>query len=149
MVNIEEESTLKNSLHYFKNNTEVTYRNPPVNLNLYLLFSANFPGNEDAYGLALRRLSQVIRFFQGKNNFTLQNSPGGGLPDDEELQRMKLILELYTLTFEQINYLWGSLGGKQMPFVMYKARLVTIDAQRIVSSGKVIEEIEAKGKVYH
>src|SRR5690606_1755615 len=58
LVNIEEESTLKNSLHYLKNNSEVTYRNPPINLNLYLLFSASFPGNEDAYGLALKRLSQ-------------------------------------------------------------------------------------------
>ncbi len=39
---------------------------------------------------------------------------------------LKLNIELYTLTFEQINHLWGSLGGKQVPFAMYKVRLVRI-----------------------
>jgi len=54
---------------------------------------------------------------------------------------MRIIMELYTLTFEQINHLWGSLGGKQVPFVMYKARLVKIQHQ-ITEEAPLIEQIE-------
>jgi hypothetical protein len=39
---------------------------------------------------------------------------------------IKLIVELYTLNFEQQNHLWGFLGAKYMPSVMYKARLLSI-----------------------
>jgi len=61
------------------------------------------------------------------------------LPD---LMDMRINIELYTLTFEQINYLWGSLGGRQAPFAMYKARLVMIrDIGKIRDTG-IIEEIE-------
>ena len=53
---------------------------------------------------------------------------------------LRLHPELYTLTFEQINHLWGSLGGKQSPFVMYKVRLVKIQSS-IAEEGPVIEAI--------
>ena len=147
LVNVEEESTMKNRKHYQINDTEVIYRNPPVNLNLYVLFSANYTTGNDPYDTSLKRLSQVISFFQSKNNFTLQNSTSGGSEDDEDLRNMRLVFELYTLTFEQINYLWGSLGGKQMPFVMYKVRLVTVNTRRPIGGGRVIEELESKDKL--
>jgi hypothetical protein len=51
-------------------------------------------------------------------------------------------MELYTLTFEQINHLWGSLGGKQMPFVMYKLRLIALTDRTIVREVPLIEEID-------
>ena len=51
-------------------------------------------------------------------------------------------MELYTLTFEQINHLWGSLGGRQIPFVMYKLRLVSITERALVREVPLIEEIE-------
>ena len=62
LVNIEEEKRLKNTPPYKKQNGEVEFINPPVYVNLYLLFSANF----DNYNNALIRLSRVIEFFQGK-----------------------------------------------------------------------------------
>ena len=44
LVNIEEESSLKNGLHYRRTPIGgIEYENPPVYLNLYLLFTANFP----------------------------------------------------------------------------------------------------------
>jgi hypothetical protein len=139
LVNVEEERTMKNGPHFKQDGLSVRYLNPAVNLNLYLLFSANYEDYENA----LKRLSQVIAFFQGKNIFTYANSPVADLAGDPEVMNMKLILDLYTLTFEQINHLWGSLGGKQVPFVMYKMRLVTIQTDTIQKGGGVIEEIEA------
>jgi hypothetical protein len=51
------------------------------------------------------------------------------------------------MTFEQINHLWGSLGGKQVPFAMYKARLVAVSDHRSLGQGRLIEKIEGNGFV--
>ena len=57
---------------------------------------------------------------------------------------LKFTLELYTLTFEQINHLWGSLGGRQVPFAMYKLRLVAITDRALLREVPLIEEIETQ-----
>lgn len=143
LVNVEEESTLKNQSALRRPfQGSAIYENPPVNLNLYVLFSCNYTG--DHYSLALRRLSYVIRFLQSKNAFSVSSSVSGGSvnPNDPDIIDLKFTMELYTLTFEQINHLWGSLGGRQMPFVMYKLRLVTITERATVREVPLIEEIE-------
>jgi len=141
LINLEEEATLKNYSHNKKNGGNVSYFHSPVHLNLHLLFTANYP---QAYDTALIRLSSIIRFFQHRNSFDIQSAQP--LPDTVDITdpddiEMLLKIELCTLTFEQINYLWGTLGGKQMPFVLYKARLVTIRENRIFREGGIIEEI--------
>jgi hypothetical protein len=146
LVNIEEESTLKNA-PFVKRDLAgpARYENPPVFLNLYLLVTAcNKSTDDKSYFDALARLSLVIRFFQGHNSFTVATSSG---PMDlttlkEDVLRLKITAELYTLTFEQINHLWGTLGGKQMPFVMYKLRLVEIKEPKVIREVPLIEEIE-------
>jgi hypothetical protein len=143
-VNIEEEQTLKNAPHYQVVNSKIQYKNPPVNLNLYILFCAN----HTEYDIALERLSEVITFFQGQTKFSLQTTPpplSGAEPST--FAGIRILIELYTLTFEQINYLWGSLGGKQVPFVMYRARLVSLQDDRQIGGGEQILDIEGKGSV--
>jgi Pvc16 N-terminal domain len=147
LVNVEEESTLKNQpalKRPFVSNA--VYQNPPVFLNLYVLFSCNYTGND--YPLALRRLSFIIQFLQSKSSFSASSSVTGGAIDLTEpgITDMKFTLELYTLTFEQINHLWGSLGGRQMPFAMYKLRLVAITERAVLREVPLIEEIETTSK---
>ncbi|RYY57264.1 MAG: DUF4255 domain-containing protein [Chitinophagaceae bacterium] len=142
LVNIEEESTLKNQPALRRPfNGSATYENPPVYLNLYILFTCNYSG--DRYQLALRRLSHVIRFVQGRTSFSSASSVTGGSLDFTRLgiAELKFTLELYTLTFEQINHLWGSLGGRQAPFAMYKMRLTVISNYATIRTVPVIEEI--------
>lgn len=149
LVNIEEESALKNSRSYVKNvvTNSIESVPPTVHLNLYMLFTATLSESEanisENYQKALHRISAIIEFFQSKNVFTIQNSPGF-VPqniDENLLAEIRLLPELYTLTFEQINHLWGSLGGKQSPFVMYKFRLVKIHS-RISTEVPVIDTIK-------
>ena len=148
VVNVEEESTLKNAKLYQRNNITggIDYKEPPVHVNLYLLFCATYdPTQADAYETALLRLSLIIQYFQVKRVFTVQNSPNSSVATDpnidaEAKNQLRVILELYTMTFEQVNHLWGALGGKQLPFVMYKARLVRIE-ERIAQEAQLIEEI--------
>lgn len=144
LVNIEEESTLKNqpALKRPFINNRGTYQNPPVYLNLYVLFVSNYSGND--YPLALKRLSYIIQFLQGKNSFSSSSSVSGGSLDlsNDNVTDLRFTLELYTLTFEQINHLWGSLGGRQMPFAMYKLRLVAVTEGLALREVPVVEEID-------
>jgi hypothetical protein len=141
LVNLEEESTLKNSTPLRKNfGYNAVYENPPVFLNLYVLITCNYSG--DDYVHALERLSAIIKFFQSRNSFSYNSLSGGMLPTEPDLIDLKFTMELYTLTFEQINHLWGSLGGRQIPFVMYKLRLVALTERAVVREIPVIEEID-------
>ena len=151
LVNIEEESTLKNGAVFSKwPDGMARYENRPIFLNLYVLFTVNFSGGvppNNGYVQSLKRLSLVIEFFQGKNVFTPATASVPLPPELSDLSKpeiasLKLNLELYTLTFEQINHLWGSLGGRQMPFVMFKVRLVSIAERSVRREVPLIEEIE-------
>ncbi len=132
LVNSEEESTLKNNGNTVRTINGFRYVEPAVFLNLYILISATLGKDlQDAYEFALHRLSSIVQFFQAKKSFTVKNSPFTSISNDNNIpqeikDQLRLNVELYTLTFEQINHLWGSLGGKQVPFAMYKIRLVKI-----------------------
>jgi hypothetical protein len=155
LVNLEEEFSLKNAKNYLRTGSSVaSYSNTPVFLNLYLLVTANYTGGDSPknnYLLALQNLSFVISFFQSRNHFTIGGSQVPqlmGFFDEQDmlylpdLMDMRITIELYTLTFEQLNYLWGSLGGRQAPFVMYKARLVMIRDIGKIRDTALVEEIE-------
>jgi hypothetical protein len=146
VVNIEEESTLKNTAFVRKDpGSNARYINPPVYLNLYLLITAcNKSTDNNSYLDALNKLSMVIRFFQGKDSFSIGTSTfyDPAKFNNQEILNLRITAELYTLTFEQLNHLWGSLGGKQMPFAMYKLRLVAISDHKLVREVPLIEEIE-------
>lgn len=146
LVNIEEERALKNVKSYVKNNITngVSYKNPPVHLNLYVLFSANYTSGVMPYEIALSKLSNVIKFFQSKSVFTVQSSGVTEVLNGIEnsiSKNIRLIFNIYTMTFEQLNHLWGSLGGKQVPSVMYRAWLVELEDEKIDKSGALIEHI--------
>jgi hypothetical protein len=142
VVNVEEESTLKNQPPIRYNPpSNVIYQNPPVFLNLYVLFTSNYWG--DKYIYALQRISYVVQFLQSKNSFSYGASTDGAFATDPDLLSMKFTMELYTLTFEQLNHLWGSLGGRQIPFVMYKLRLVAITERATVRTSPLITEVDA------
>ncbi|KPK36498.1 MAG: hypothetical protein AMK70_02065 [Nitrospira bacterium SG8_35_1] len=148
LVNIMEETTLKNTSPYNKFNSRHELTNPPAFLNLFLLFTANFTsrGNvtdDTDYSNGLTRLSQLIEFFQSKHVFTVQNSPAPNTIHDPDLQDVRVSLELYSMTFEQVNHLWGSLGGKQVPFVMYKAGILPVKREYTTERGEYIQDIQS------
>src|SRR3546814_13166058 len=87
------------------------------------------------YGVALLRITQVICFFQRSSVFTPVEVPELG-----PLDVKKLIFELYSTNFTELNQLWGILGGKYVPSVVYKMRLCVIqDAPETPSA--MVEEI--------
>ncbi|MCF8367305.1 MAG: DUF4255 domain-containing protein [Bacteroidales bacterium] len=134
LVNVEEERIARNPDIYRKQpDGSLQIVTPEIKLNLYMLFSAYFPSD---YNEALKMLSLVIGFFQKNNKFNAANSPGLN-PKLHDLS-----VELFTLGLEQQNHLWGALGAKYLPSVVYKMRLITIADEEITGTGEPITEIQ-------
>jgi hypothetical protein len=138
LINIEEETTLKNIPNYKVKNGKTEYKNPPVHLNLFLLISANC----DTYDKSLRSISKVIQFFLGKKTFTSSNTVyNRANVAFDVLDNFKFIMELYTPSFEELNYVWGTLGGRQLPSVLYKVQLVQIEQNIKTAESELITQI--------
>ena len=71
LLNMEEESTLRNIPNISFKDGKTIYKNNKVNLNLYVLFAAN----RTAYDKALVSINNIVEFFQSKKVFTQVNTP--------------------------------------------------------------------------
>jgi hypothetical protein len=80
-----------------------------------------FGANKSNYGIALHRVSQVIAFFQRKFVFTPADTPVLGT-----LNLDRIIFDLYSTSFEELNQMWSVMGGKYIPSVAYKMRMAVI-----------------------
>ncbi|MFC5696185.1 DUF4255 domain-containing protein [Pseudomonas sp. GCM10022186] len=118
LINVEEESTLRNTPHTERRLGQSRYVEPPVYLNLYLLFAFNFQN----YSTSLVHLSRTIELFQHRRWFA-QSGPGA-TPFPATLE--KLVFEMVNMNFEELNNLWGVLGDAYFPSVVYKVRLVKV-----------------------
>lgn len=131
LVNIEEDRMSRSQETHVKVGTTAIYKRPPLLLNLYVLFSVH----KDKYDESLALLGHIIQFFQFQNTFIPLTHPNL----DSRIE--KLMVDLYTMNFEQVNHLWSTLGGKLLPSVLYKVRQVTIDENSITSEAGLIREI--------
>lgn len=139
LLNLQEEFSLKNVSNHYVNGDEVNYRNPKVNINLFILFSAK----QATYTESLKGLSKILEFFQGKHVFTQDNTTyDRDLEGMEKLKNFKFIIDLYTPSFEELNFIWGTLGGKQYPSVIYKVSLLEIERDILQRTGTVITQID-------
>ena len=145
VINIREEKTLKNLPNQARNTVtlKTTYENPPVYLNFHILIAAT----HTSYSNALLMLSRTIRFFQFRNAFDqasvapaslTANAPSNPL---DQLEQFKLIFDLYSPTLEEVNHLWGTLGGKQYPFVLYTLRLLELRFKAVQAESGLITEV--------
>ena len=135
LVNVEEERVLKEQ-NYFKKSPQDTIisLNPEIKINLSVLFTAY----STSYDTSLRILSYLLGFFQMKNVFTAQNTPElNGYID-------RATIELQTLSAEQNNHLWGYLGAKYMPSVVYRVKLLIIQEGQKTMEGPPITIIDEK-----
>jgi hypothetical protein len=147
MVNIREEKTLKNVPNHVRHDSTLTaaYQNPPAFLNFHILVTAT----HGIYTNALLMLSRAIRFFQFSNVFTQNSVAPASLTTHapaatlDQLETFKLIFDLYSPTMEEVNHLWGTLGGKQYPFVLYTLRLFEMQFKAVQREARLITEVAA------
>lgn len=145
MVNIREEKTLRNVSNVRRDDARmrVVYQNPPVFLNFHIMVVAT----HGIYANALLMLSRTILFFQTNNWFDhnsvvpaslTTNAPTNPL---DRLVAFKLIFDLYSPTMEEVNHLWGTLGGKQYPFALYTLRLVEMELNVVQREAAAISQV--------
>lgn len=116
LVNVEQEFALRPGDPYrmvmADGSTQRTQ--PPIHLNLLLLFAARFK----EYDQALRYLSLVLQFFHSHRVLDHESTPALS-PRIE-----KIVMELLTLPLSEQHNLWGLLRAPYMPSLLYRARMV-------------------------
>jgi hypothetical protein len=145
LINIEEDRVNMDQTITHRNiNGDIESYNPEIKLNLYILISANFAVGDaggstnttGVYAEGLKQLSYVISFFQGKYVFTTDNSP----TLDPSVK--KLIVELYSSSFEQQYNFWNVVGAKYLPSVLYRVRMLVYQEHRVQDQGAPITNID-------
>ena len=109
---------------------------PEIQINLYLLFAANLA----QYVEALKAISRVIAFFQRNPAVEYGSIPVPGNP------KRRIVFELFSPTFEQQNHLWGAMGTKYVPSVLYKAGLLGISGDEVLGEVPVVRDLEVGGR---
>ncbi|MBU3699173.1 MAG: DUF4255 domain-containing protein [Candidatus Kapabacteria bacterium] len=142
VVNVREERALKNLPNAIRNDStmKVSYENQPFHLNLTILLTAT----HSSYSAALLMLSRALRFFQSSNVFTQSSvsplSISANAPTNlrDRLAEFRLIFDLQSPTMEEVNHLWGTLGGKQYPFALFNVRLLDLKFDAPYAEGGVV-----------
>ena len=144
LVNIEEEVLLRNPENYFKRDNSAIYKNPPMHVNITIMFGAYQPNEKDMetnYAESISKIQKIIGFFQRNRVFERENF--SDLPVGIE----KLTFELINLNLEQLHHLWSMLGGKYIPSVAYKMRMVVIDEALETMEAPLITQIVIDDKL--
>jgi len=89
---------------------------PPLYIDLYVLFYANFEGRNYPQGLGV--ISRTIAYFQQNPVFTRDNLPAMDARID------KLQFEFTNLDLAASHTLLGNMGAKYLPSAYYKVRLI-------------------------
>jgi len=97
----------------------------PLYLNLYVMLAANYSGSN--YAEALKFISKAIGFFQIQPIFDRQSSP------DLDPRIERLVLDIENLNIQDLSNLWGLLGGKYMPSVFYRIRMICVNADTVTA----------------
>ncbi|MDQ3112378.1 MAG: DUF4255 domain-containing protein [Bacteroidota bacterium] len=136
MLNVEQEKVVATNGNYQSSGDRTSKVNPPVFINLYLLFSGYFPGSN--YAEALKFISGVITFFQSNISFAREDA--SGLPDGVD----KIVFDLQKFTYQDLSHIWGMLGSKHMPSVGYKLRMLMINDNQLREQLPIIREATPK-----
>ncbi len=133
VINIEEEAIFKaQTPEYIYQNGQHIVLPPPLKLNVSLMFAANFK----LYDQGLKFISYLLSYFQAHPVFAPDAFPAL----DARIE--KLSIELQSLNYEQLNQVWAFIGGKQLPSVIYKLRMVILQADIQTAIQKPILEIQ-------
>ncbi len=132
LVNIEKDTVPFRQVRSHEVGEREIQSSTPLYFNLYLMMTANFTGSN--YPEALKFLSSTISFFQKNHVMNHQTAP------ELDARIEKLILDIENLSIQDLSNLWGALGGKYLPSILYKVRMVAFDAEDIVGRIPVVSE---------
>jgi Pvc16 N-terminal domain len=107
---------------------------PPIYIDLFLLFYANFSGKNYADGLSA--VSWTISFFQQYLWFTHDNLPG------LDPRIGKLTFEMVNLDPSGLSHLMGVMGAKYLPSVYYKVRMIPFQGDAMQAEAPAVKGLQ-------
>lgn len=133
LVNIEKDTTpQQQAQHNMPGAGRAVVTATPLHLNLYLMIAGNFSG--DNYSEGLKFISTAISFFQRQPVMDQQNTPA------LDKRIVKLVLDIENMGMHDLSSMWGMLGGKYLPSVLYKVRMVTFDAGDVQQQSHLLKK---------
>ena len=117
LVSVEQEAAAHREAPRRSAGADLAVRSPAVHVSLLLMFAAHFKD----YRESLKFVSHTIGFFQARPVLDRGNAPAMDRRFD------KLALNIETLKLADLSHLWGMLGGRYLPSVLYRVRLVCFD----------------------
>ncbi|TCM86132.1 DUF4255 domain-containing protein [Rhodovulum steppense] len=120
LVNIAHDATPRRPLK--PEGGQVT-RAHPLHLDIYFMLASGH--DPETYLEGLKLMSAAMMFFQTCPVMNPQTTPD--MPPGLE----QLSIEISNLRIEELGQLWGNLGGRYVPSVMFKMRSVIIDAAAV------------------
>lgn len=128
LVNVQQEKLTRNFKSYKSHqNNQFSGKKPAVTIHLFIAVCCLF--SENNYQQALTFLSSVIEFFQNKYAFTRSNTPS--LNNRIE----KITFEIENFTSQEVSHLWGVIGTKYVPSIIYKVSVINYtggDIDRVI-----------------
>lgn len=97
----------------------------PIHLDVYFMVASAY--DAETYEEGLKLMSAALMFFQAHPVMTPQNTP------EMPAGLHQLSLEISNLRVEELGQIWGNLGGRYVPSVMFKMRSVMIDAGAVTT----------------
>lgn len=145
VINIQEERALKNISGHIRDEVtmRVRYEHPPTLLNLAVLAAATHTN----YTTALNYLSRALAFFQSHPVFTPESVDPSSLADGapnhalDLLEDFRVVFNLWSPSMEEVNDMWGMLGGKQFPFALFSMRMLELKFRTVNAEGSLITEV--------
>lgn len=130
LIKVDEERVHRSQKrHRLVDDAVVYFTEPDLKLNLHVLIAA---GRQlDTWEETLVSLSSAVTYFQSRRFFDSKEFPTLAPID-------KLLVELQTLDFETQNHIWGALGAKYVPSVVYKVGVITIQREVVESTATPI-----------
>ena len=110
----------------------------PLHLDIYAMLAASY--DAQIYAEGLKMLSAALMYFQTYPVLNPQNSPG--MPSGLE----QLSFEISNLRVEEMGQMWGNLGGRYVPSVMFKIRTVSLTSGAIRSVIPTIRKPEGAAR---
>lgn len=133
LINIEEDKIFRTQVPDRKEIAgQFVQFQPDVKIDLTILFAARF----GQYDEALKNIAKIILYFQSRPVFTNTDYPAL-----KNIQR--IIPEMQSLGFEQLNQVWAYIGAKYLPSVVYKLRLLVMQEETVDTLAPAVQHITA------
>lgn len=141
LVNLEHDSNTPYNPVYKGGTSEYEEMYTPFNFNLDVLVTSIFENKN--YDEGLKFLSQSLCFFQGKPVF----SPDNTTHMSNEIRQVSV--ELIRLSYHEEHSLWGAMGARYMPSVLFKIRLVSFQSGAVNISSPRIKNSKESAMIRH